>query len=208
MADSRSASIPRPFRRSEIPNLRQPTTQEAPHSGMNAQQGDKAMGRAVRGILGLVAVAFGVGVLATPAHAIQASGSIILSPSKQLQLAKGEIVQVAVAVVNTSSQTPLPPGPNAPATLTGPITVDLSCTDCGCSQKLSGSLIFVPGPASGCVTKDGNVTSCAQGATQDEVVINLAAAGIALPNNNTPVAIATISVKMNTDSGPPLGLRA
>src|SRR5689334_13229286 len=114
------------------------------------------MQRAVRTTLRFLAAVVGVGILATPAaHAIQASGSIILSPAKQLQLAQGETVDVAVAVVNTSSQTPLPPGPAAPGTLTGPITIDLGCTDCGCTQKQAGALSFVPGPNAGCVTKAG-----------------------------------------------------
>jgi hypothetical protein len=167
------------------------------------------MARAVRGILRLVAIAVGVGVLAVPsAQAIQASGSIILSPAKQLQLLKGEVVNVDVAVVNTSSQTPLPPGPAAPATLAGPITVDLGCTDCGCSQKQGGALTFVAGPNAGCVTKSADVVSCTQGVDPSVAVINLAPAGAALPNNSTPVTIATIAVKMNVDTGPPLGLRA
>lgn len=166
------------------------------------------MRRAVRTTLALLAMLAGIGLVAAPAaHAIQASGSIILSPSKQLQLAPGEEFEVTVSVVNTSSQTPLPPGPAAPATLNGPITIDLGCTDCGCSAQQSGAIQFVAGPQAGCVTKTGQVTSCAaQGATA--VVINLAAGGIALPNNNTPVAVATIKLKMIADSGPPLGIRA
>jgi hypothetical protein len=167
------------------------------------------MKRTVRVTLSFFAVLIGLGMVAAPAaHAIQASGSIILSPAKQLQLAKGETVNVDVSVVNTSSQTPLPPGPAAPATLTGPITVELGCTDCGCAQQLAGSLLFVPGPAAGCVTKTGSVVSCVAGGNPNEVVINLAAAGVALPNNSTPTAIATIAIKMNVDSGPPLGIRA
>jgi len=155
-----------------------------------------------------VAIVVGLGILAVPAaHAIQASGSIILSPSKQLQLALGETVDVTVSVVNTSSQTPLPPGPAAPATLTGPITIDLGCTDCGCSQQQAGALSFVPGPDAGCVTKTSAVVSCAAG-SPTEVVIDLSAAGVALPNDTTPVAVATIKVKLNVDSGPPLGIRA
>ena len=73
------------------------------------------MKSAVRGTLWLAAVLIGVGLFTAPAaHAIQASGSIILSPSKQLQLAPGEEFEVTVSVVNTSSQTPLPPGPPRP----------------------------------------------------------------------------------------------
>ena len=166
------------------------------------------MTRAVRTTLALLTILAGIGLVAAPAaHAIQASGSIILSPSKQLQLAPGEEFEVTVSVVNNSSQTPTPPGPAAPATLTGPITVDLGCTDCGCSTKQSGALQFVAGPAAGCVSKSGQVTDCtAQGATA--VVINLAAGGIPLPNNDTPVQVAVIKLKMLADSGPPLGIRA
>jgi hypothetical protein len=153
-------------------------------------------------------VLVGLGGLGPPAaEAIQASGSIILSPAKQLQLVKGETVDVTVSVVNTSSQTPLPPGPAAPATLTGPITVELGCTDCACSQQSAGSLVFVPGPNAGCVTKAGGVLSCAAGGGSS-VVIELSGAGVALPADNTPVAIATIQVRMNVDTGPPLGIRA
>lgn len=166
------------------------------------------MRRAVRTTLALLAAVAAIGLVAAPAaHAIQASGSIILSPTKQLQLAPGEEFEVTVSVVNTSSQTPLPPGPAAPATLTGPITIDLGCTDCGCTTKQSGAIQFVAGPQAGCVTKVGQVTSCAaNGAT--EVILNLAAGGIPLPNNNIPVPIATIKLKMIADSGPPLGIRA
>ena len=166
------------------------------------------MPRAVRGLLKLIAVFGGVGILAAPtADAFQASGSIILSPSKQLQLAKGETVDVAVSVANTSSQN-TQPGSGAPATLTGPITVELGCNDCSCAQQLSGSLLFVSGPNSGCVTKAGAVVGCEAGANPNSVVINLATAGIALANSSSPTAIATIKVKMNVDSGPPLGIRA
>ena len=69
-------------------------------------------------IAALVAAVMGAGGVAAPtAHAIQASGSIILSPSKQLQLAPGEEFEVTVSAVNTSSQTPLPPGPARPSLL-------------------------------------------------------------------------------------------
>mgnify|MGYP000237278007 CR=1 FL=1 len=166
------------------------------------------MNRTARGTLLLFAALVGLALVAAPAaHAIQASGSIILSPSKQLQLAPGEEFEVTVSVVNTSSQTPLPPGPAAPATLTGPITIDLGCTDCGCTIQQSGAITFVAGPQAGCVTKSGSVLGCAAGGAT-EVIINLAPGGVALPNNNTPVEIAKIKLKMNADSGPPLGIRA
>jgi hypothetical protein len=150
----------------------------------------------------------GVGLLAAPsAQAIQASGSIILSPSKQLQLANGETVTVDVSVVNTSSQTPNPPGAAAAATLTGPITVDLGCSDCGCSNQQVGALTFVPGPANGCVSKAAGVTGCASSGPAS-VEIDLDPAGISLPAGTTPVAIATISVKINVAQGPSFGIRA
>ena len=57
------------------------------------------------------------------------------------------------------------------------------------------------------MTKAGQVTGCASGGST-VVLINLAAGGIALPNNNTPVPVATIKLKMLADSGPPLGIRA
>jgi hypothetical protein len=166
------------------------------------------MRSAVRRFLTLLAITAGVGLIAAPAaQAIQASGSIILSPSKQLQLAPGEEFEVTVSAVNTSSQTPLPPGPAAPATLTGSITIDLGCTDCGCTAKQSGAVTFVAGGAAGCVTKVGQVVDCAAaGATT--VVINLGPGGLPLPNNSSPVPVATIKLKMNADSGPPLGIRA
>jgi hypothetical protein len=161
--------------------------------------------------LGLVAALVSVfiwaeGVAPPAAQAIQASGSIILSPSKQLQLAPGEEFEVTVSAVNTSSQTPLPPGPAAPATLTGPITIDLGCTDCGCTQKQGGALVFVAGGSAGCVSKIGAVTSCS--GNDSVVTIDLGASGVALPADTTPVTIATIRLRMDAVSGPPLGIRA
>lgn len=166
------------------------------------------MRSAVRRFLTLLAIVAGVGLVAAPAaQAIQASGSVILSPSKQLQLAPGEEFELTVSVVNTSSQTPTPPGPAAPATLTGPITIDLGCTDCGCTAKQSGAITFVAGAQAGCVSKVGDVVSCGT-AGSSTVVINLAPGGLALPNDSSPVPVATIKLKMNADSGPPLGIRA
>ncbi|MEW6273328.1 MAG: hypothetical protein AB1689_28960 [Thermodesulfobacteriota bacterium] len=110
--------------------------------------------------------------------------------------------------MNSSSQTPLvPPGFDAPATLTGPITIDLGCTDCDCATKQSGAVTFVPGPDAGCVSKVAGVTSCASGGAT-VVLLNLAPGGIALPAGSAPLEIAKIKLQMNTDSGPPLGIRA
>lgn len=158
-------------------------------------------------IVALVALVVGLQAAGVaPAQAIQASGSIVLSPSKQLQLAQNEEFEVAVSFINNSSQTPVPPGPAAPATLTGPLTIDLGCTDCGCSQKQAGALSFVAGASAGCVTKAAGVTACS--GNDSVVTIDLAAGGIALPADDTPVPLATIRLRMNAGSGPPLGIRA
>lgn len=155
----------------------------------------------------VVAVVMAVGAFSAPAaHAIQASGSIILSPSKQLGLAPGEEFDVTVSVVNTSSQTPTPPGAAAPATLTGPITIDLGCTDCSCLQKQAGALSFVAGGDAGCVSRTGDVTGCS--GNDSTVTIDLAAAGVALPADDTPVVIATFRLRMDATTAPPLGIRA
>lgn len=159
-----------------------------------------------RGVVAFVALVAGGSWLVPPAaHAIQASGSIILSPSKQLQLAQNEELEVTVSVVNTSSQTPAPLL-GAPATLTGPITIDLACTDCGCTQKQAGALTFVAGASAGCVAKVGEVMSCS--GDSSTVTIELAGGGVALPADTTPVEIATFRLRMNAGSGPPLGIRA
>ncbi|HEY8516996.1 MAG TPA: hypothetical protein VIS07_15915 [Candidatus Binatia bacterium] len=166
------------------------------------------MCRAVRGTIRLLAVLCGIGLFAAPAaHAIQASGSIILSPSQQLGLSPGDQFELTVSIVNTSSHTPLPPGPDAPATLTGPIAIDLACTDCDCSSKQSGAITFIPGPVDGCVSHVPGVTSCSSGGST-VVLINLAPGGLSLPAGSAPVEIARIRLQMNTDSGPPLGIRA
>ena len=164
------------------------------------------MRTSLRRVLALIAVITGPQLLAPPAaDAIQASGSIILSPSKQLQLAQNEEFEVTVSVVNTSSQTPVP-GAAAPATLTGPITIDLACTDCSCSQKQAGALTFVPGASAGCVSKVGEVASCS--GNDSTVTIDLAGGGVALPADDTPVEIATFRLRMDASGGPPLGIRA
>ena len=140
----------------------------------------------------------GVVLQAQAAHAVQASGAILLIPSKQQLIQANEEITVQVYFRNTSTTSPnaaVPPLLNVaanPAILTGPISIDLSSTDCG-GPANSTALDFIPGPAAGCDAKAANVTSCADGVA-GEVLINLAPGGVSAPDD-TPVFLATIRLK-------------
>jgi len=167
------------------------------------------MKRFVRSTLWLLVALVGIGLVGAPAaRAVQSSGSIQLIPSKQTGLVLNELITVDVYFTNTSSQTPPPPGPLAPAlaTLTGPITIDVGCIDCGCSQQNTTALSFIPGVQAGCTAKSAMVTGCAAGGA-GEVLINLDAAGVNIPDA-TPVFLATITLRNNEVDLPILGLRA
>lgn len=172
------------------------------------------MCRAVRASLSFLVAAFAMMAVAVPAaHAVQASGSILLVPSKQTALVQNEVVSVEVYFRNTSTQTPGPGAGQPPivetaATLTGPLTVDIGCVDCACTSKDPAALSFIPGPANGCDVQGTGVTGCVAGPNPGEVLINLAPAGILLPADDAPVFLATISLRNNLADLAPTVLRA
>lgn len=165
------------------------------------------MSRTVRGTSWFVVAVLAVVIAAPTAHAIQSSGSILLVPSKQSGIIKDEQFTVDVYFRNTSTQTPPLALDAAAATLAGPITIDLGCTDCGCTQQNTSALTFIPGADAGCVTRAPGVTSCAAGGA-GEVLINLDPPSLALAASDVPVLLATIRLELEIDDAPPLGLRA
>src|SRR5262249_37739641 len=128
-----------------------------------------------------------------PAHAVQTSASLSVSPSNWGLLATGDQFDVTVSAHNTSTDTPAATFPDGSgpvrATLSGRITVQLACTDPACTMQLPGKLMFVPVGGSGCVAKNPAVTSCAS-AGGDNVAIAIGGA-IVLPAGGS-VDIATI----------------
>lgn len=176
--------------------------------------------------------ALAVGAVAAPAAlAVQASGSIVLVPSKQTGIEADQEITVDVYFNNQSTQTPNPvnPGPPPPAppvpvvapplpnliiappnpaTVTGPITIDLCADGCPCNQPVPDGngdgvkdLVFVPGPAAGCDAKAADVVSCAAVGTSS-VVVNLPVGGIGIPDA-TPKYLATIRFKNTVPSTGP-----
>lgn len=164
------------------------------------------MSKAVRAITAGVVSVLTLALFAPLAHAVQASGSIQLVPSKQTGIVKDESITVDVFFTNSSTQTPPLAVAATLATVTGPITVDLGCKDCECTQQNTTDLVFVPGPQMGCTVKGAGVTGCAAGGP-GEVLINLDPLGLNIPDA-TPVFLATITLKSNVDNLELLGLRA
>jgi len=165
------------------------------------------MNRAVHGTIRLFVALAGVVLLGAPAaDAVQSSGSIQLVPSKQTGIVLNEAITVDVYFTNTSTQTPPQGLIPAIANVTGPITIDIGCVDCGCTQQNAAALSFIAGGQSGCTVKGPGVTSCAAGAP-GEVLLNLDPAGVNIPDA-TPVFLATITLKNNLPELPVLGLRA
>lgn len=168
------------------------------------------------------------GIVATPAAwAVQASGSIVLVPSKQTGLVGNQEITVDVYFNNQSTQTPnptnpappapvpvvAPPLPNLvlappnPATVTGPITIDLCGDGCPCKLPVPDGngdgikdLVFVPGPVAGCDAKASDVVGCA--AVGSSVIIDLPVGGIGIPDA-TPKYLATIRFKDTVPSVDP-----
>jgi hypothetical protein len=147
-------------------------------------------------------VLLGVSAIAGTASAVQTSGSILLVPSQQDPLAPGQQFTVAVYAKNTSSATPFmvgdpvpPPFVSNAAVLTGPVSVDYACLDnCQCANQNTTDISFL-----GCDLTGAQGTGCVAGAA-GEVLVNLPAAGLNLPND-TPVLLATLKLK-NNNAGP------
>lgn len=172
-------------------------------------------GGRIRGKVALIAMGTAAWIaasgLATPAHAVQASGSLQVIPDNWGQLAVNDEVDVTVVATNTSTDTPAVSFPAdglgaVPATLTGNITVFLACTVPSCMAQVAGKMEFVSVGGNGCVSKHPAVTSCSSGGAQ---LVNLALGGpIALPPAGS-VDIATIRVKMIDVGGvAQLGMKA
>src|SRR5262249_46315395 len=94
------------------------------------------------GALGLV---FALG-LRSPAYAgVSVAGAINPIPTSTT-LGVGDIIDVTLAVTNTSQTTPPDPFGFLPATLMpGTTIVFEACQDSGCSVELAGTLAFVDG---------------------------------------------------------------
>jgi len=136
---------------------------------------------------------------APDADAVQTGGSISLYPTDWGRLKTGDVVDVVIAVNNTSSDTPASDFPNdgvdpVSAKLRGAVTVFLALDGPECTDHVPGKLRFVPVGPSGCVDKDSNVVGCAAGA-DDSVIVSLKPAGITLPGAGT-VDVATIRIEV------------
>ncbi|HZR81355.1 MAG TPA: hypothetical protein VFD92_09705 [Candidatus Binatia bacterium] len=154
-----------------------------------------------------IACALGIALLAVsgsarPAAAVQASGSLIVVPSNWGLLATNDVIDVAIAARNSSSDTPavvVPDGTgDVQATLGGAIMVMLACADPTCSTQVPGKLAFVPVGGNGCVSNDPAVSSCASGGG-DNVLITLSSP-ITLPPGGT-VPVATVRVRVVDATG-------
>jgi hypothetical protein len=169
------------------------------------------MSRNVRGLLLLPSLFLFLSFLAAPAaHAVQTGGSISLFPTDWGRLAKGDLVDVVVALNNTSTDTPASDFPDGvgpvPAKLSGTVKVLLALASPDCGSFVPGKLKFVPVGASGCVDKDANVVSCAA-PTADAVQITLKPAGITVaPGGSVDIATVRIQV-LDVDNQKPLGLK-
>lgn len=135
------------------------------------------------------------------AGAIQASGSVLLVPSKQTGVIKGETFSLDVYVQNDSMDAL---GNPVSARLQGPLRVT-SFLDPSGAQR-SNLLQFVPGPAMGCAVKVDAVRGCAAG-LPGEFLISLDPAGLTLPAANEPLLVATIALYAPIIL-PKVGLRA
>lgn len=149
---------------------------------------------------------------APTADAVQTGGSISLYPTDWGRLETGDLVDVVIAVNNTSSDTPASDFPGdgvdpVAAKLSGTVTVFLALDGPECTDHVPGKLRFVPVGGTGCVDKDANVASCAAGGT-DSVVVSLKPSGITLPGGGS-VDIATIRIEVLDAQGLTLlGLKA
>jgi hypothetical protein len=160
----------------------------------------------------LLFLVLALGSLVAPpeARAVQASASLSVIPTDWGPLHKDDLVEVVIAINNTSTDTPASGTPAdgvAPvhAVLTGDISVLLACTDELCNGQASGKLAFVPVGGSGCVDKDPAVASCAASGPNG-VLISLGSS-ITVPAGGS-LDIATIRLKVLADDVGRLGIMA
>jgi hypothetical protein len=153
----------------------------------------------------LGALAFGL-CTAPAAHAVQASGSIQLIPSQQINILKDQEITVDVSFVNNSTKSPPDAVVPNEATLTGPITVDYTCLDssCDCSASDPTRFSFVSCSVAGA---PAGVVSCTA-ASPGRAIINLAPAGVDLAASAAPVFLAQLRIKNNLDPLPFTRIRA
>jgi hypothetical protein len=158
----------------------------------------------------LLVLALGLLVAAPAAHAVQASASLSVIPTDWGPLHKDDLVEVVIAINNTSTDTPANGTPAdgvapVPAVLTGDISVLLACTDPLCSTQASGKLAFVATGPGGCIAKDPAVVSCASSGPNG-VLISLGSS-ITVPAGGS-LDIATIQIKVLADDVGRLGIMA
>ncbi|MEW6270628.1 MAG: hypothetical protein AB1689_15195 [Thermodesulfobacteriota bacterium] len=143
--------------------------------------------------------------LAAPAaRAVQTGGSISLFPTDWGLLKTGDVIDVVIAVNNTSTDTPASDFPGdgvdpVSAKLSGAITVLLACADPECTTQVAGKLKFVPVGPSGCVAK-ANATESCDAAGADAVIVSLKPSGITIPGEGS-VDVATIRIEVIDDEG-------
>lgn len=117
---------------------------------------------------------------ASPARAVQTSGSLLVMLDKTASISDGDVVTASIYLHNSSTNSPVGAPPLPPdllangvsAQLSGDVTVDVNCADCQCSAKTASfKLNFLPGGIAGCAAKAPAVTSCS--AVGDQVTISL-----------------------------------
>jgi hypothetical protein len=145
--------------------------------------------------------------LVPKASAVQTSGALLVTPSNYGPLHNGDTVDVKIQWRNTSTDTPNVPGPplspgadgsNAVgATLNGTISFFFSCKTNACvpADQFSGAMQFVPVGATGCVSADPAVTSCAvNGGNPNQVDITLGSSISAGPDGTQDIATVRLKV--------------
>jgi len=137
----------------------------------------------------LPALALGFGLaFATPAIAVTGSAAILpqIVPPDDTALTQNDPFDLRITLINQSVDDNL--APIAARLVAGSkIVVTLACADATCLTQIPGTLDFVPVNASGCVTKNAGIASCApQGFNQ--VVLTVGTTINLPPNGAVPLA--------------------
>lgn len=168
--------------------------------------------RGLQSALVFLLCGLGIGHAPTAQAGVSAGAAVFPIPSATL-LHPGDMVDVTIRLLNTSSATPPDPIQFLPATLTaGTVLFFEACLDSACTSPLSNILVFVPVGGTGCVVNAANVTSCAPDnvipGAQSQVVITVGGAGIPLPAlTDSPnfTDIATVRLMATTPVDTPGG---
>jgi cysteine-rich repeat protein len=168
--------------------------------------------RGLRSALVFLLCGLGIGHAPTAQAGVSAGAAVFPIPSATL-LHPGDMVDITIRLLNTSSATPPDPIQFLPATLTaGTVLFFEACLDSACTSPLSNILVFVPVGGTGCVVNAANVTSCAPDnvipGAQSQVLITVGGAGIPLPAlTDSPnfIDVATVRLMANTPVGTPGG---